>query len=80
VSRVIAENFGDTPTRRLLNANFRIAEGYASLSYLLARQLKIRVAEPVDRVTWKLVWCPINSLAFAVGHLADFQGANDEHI
>ena len=27
-----------------------------------------------------LVSCPINSMAFAVGHLADFQGANDEHI
>jgi hypothetical protein len=27
-----------------------------------------------------LVSRPIDSLAFAVGHLADFQGANDEHI
>ena len=27
-----------------------------------------------------LVSRPINSLAFAVGQLADFQGANDEHI
>ena len=24
--------------------------------------------------------CPINNVAFAVGQLAVFQGANDEHI
>ncbi len=27
-----------------------------------------------------LVSCPINNMAFAVGQLAVFQGANDEHI
>ena len=34
------------------DADFRIAEGYSSLSDHLARQLRIRLAEPVDRVTW----------------------------
>ena len=34
------------------DADFRIAEGYSSLSDHLARQLQIRLAEPVDRVTW----------------------------
>src|ERR1700736_2454026 len=34
------------------DADFRIAEGYSSLSDHLARQLHIRLAEPVDRVTW----------------------------
>jgi monoamine oxidase len=34
------------------NADFRIAEGYSVLSHLLARELQIRLAEPVDRVTW----------------------------
>jgi monoamine oxidase len=34
------------------DADFRIAEGYSSLSHQLARQLQIRLAEPVDRVTW----------------------------
>jgi monoamine oxidase len=34
------------------NGDFRIAEGYSSLSHHLARKLQIRLAEPVDRVTW----------------------------
>ena len=34
------------------DADFRIAEGYSSLSDHLARQLQIRLAEPVERVTW----------------------------
>jgi monoamine oxidase len=34
------------------DADFRIAEGYSSLSHQLARELKIRLTEPVDRVTW----------------------------
>ena len=34
------------------DADFRIAEGYSSLSDHLARQLQIRLAEPVDRVKW----------------------------
>jgi monoamine oxidase len=34
------------------DADFRIAEGYSSLSHHLARELQIRLAEPVDRVTW----------------------------
>jgi monoamine oxidase len=34
------------------DADFRIAEGYSSLSHYLARKLQIRLAEPVDRVTW----------------------------
>jgi monoamine oxidase len=34
------------------DADFRIAEGYSSLSDHLARHLQIRLAEPVDRVTW----------------------------
>jgi monoamine oxidase len=33
-------------------ADFRIVEGYSSLSDNLARQQQIRLAEPVDRVTW----------------------------
>jgi monoamine oxidase len=36
------------------DADFRIAEGYSSLSDHLARQLQIRLAEPVDKVTWNL--------------------------
>jgi hypothetical protein len=31
-------------------------------------------------VTGVLVSCPINNMAFAVGQLAVFQGASDEHI
>jgi monoamine oxidase len=34
------------------DADFRITEGYSSLSHHLARELQIRLAEPVDRVTW----------------------------
>jgi monoamine oxidase len=34
------------------DADFRIAKGYSSLSHHLARELQIRLAEPVDRVTW----------------------------
>jgi monoamine oxidase len=34
------------------DGDFRIAEGYSSLSHHLARELQIRLAEPVDRVTW----------------------------
>jgi monoamine oxidase len=34
------------------DADFRIAAGYSSLSHHLARELQIRLAEPVDRVTW----------------------------
>jgi monoamine oxidase len=34
------------------HADFRIAEGYSSLSHHFARELQIRLAEPVDRVTW----------------------------
>src|ERR1700722_18692510 len=34
------------------DADFRIAEGYSSLRHHLARELQIRLAEPVDRVTW----------------------------
>ena len=33
-------------------ANFRIPEGYSLLSHHLARELQIRLAEPVDRITW----------------------------
>jgi monoamine oxidase len=34
------------------DADFRIAEGYSALSHHLARELQIRLAEPVDRITW----------------------------
>jgi monoamine oxidase len=34
------------------DADFRIAEGYDSLIRLLARQLTIRLAEPVDSIAW----------------------------
>lgn len=34
------------------DGDFRIAEGYSSLSHHFARELQIRLAEPVDRVTW----------------------------
>jgi monoamine oxidase len=34
------------------DADFRIAEGYSSLSHYFARELQIRLAEPVDRVKW----------------------------
>jgi monoamine oxidase len=34
------------------DGDFRIPEGYSSLSHHLARELQIRPAEPVDRVTW----------------------------
>jgi monoamine oxidase len=34
------------------DADSRIAEGYSSLSHHLARELQIRLAEPVDRITW----------------------------
>jgi monoamine oxidase len=34
------------------DADFRIAAGYSSLSHHFVRELQIRLAEPVDRVTW----------------------------
>jgi monoamine oxidase len=34
------------------DGDFRIAEGYSSLSHHLARELQIQLAEPVDRITW----------------------------
>jgi hypothetical protein len=47
----------------------------------VARPRREALARLKPRVSPRaLVSCPINNMAFAVGQLAVFQGANDEHI